>query len=84
MCGPCSFINHSYDPNARYIKRFDKLVLDVVALRHIDKGEEIRFNYNGNTDDFSPLWFHCDQASGLERKQQIEAQMHHKKRTMED
>jgi SET domain-containing protein len=35
----------------------DELVIDYVALRDIAPGDEITINYNGATDDRSPLWF---------------------------
>lgn len=55
--GAGSLYNHSYTPNARYIRRMDELVIDYVALRDIAPGDEITINYNGATDDRSPLWF---------------------------
>jgi SET domain-containing protein len=51
------FYNHSYEPNAQYIKRVDDGVIDFVALRDIGANEEITINYNGSPDDQSPLWF---------------------------
>lgn len=52
-----SIYNHSYRPNARYRKNFDRLTIDYIALRAIAAGEEITVNYNGVPDDRSPLWF---------------------------
>jgi len=51
-----SLYNHSYSPNAQYIKRFDKQLIEFVALRDIKKNDEILVNYNGNPDDTSKLW----------------------------
>jgi SET domain-containing protein len=55
--GAGSLYNHSYTPNARYIKRMDELVIEYLALRDIAPGEEITINYNGTTDDGAPVWF---------------------------
>ncbi|MBW4497256.1 MAG: SET domain-containing protein [Oscillatoria princeps RMCB-10] len=52
-----SLYNHSYDPNAVYVKKIEEFVIDFVALREIEEGEEITVNYNGRPDDKSPLWF---------------------------
>ncbi|MFW9940839.1 MAG: SET domain-containing protein-lysine N-methyltransferase [Candidatus Thorarchaeota archaeon] len=51
------FINHSYDPNVRYIYDYDNNCIEFEALRDISKGEEITVNYNGLVDDKSPVWF---------------------------
>lgn len=52
-----SFYNHSYEPNAVYIKKMEELGIDYVALRDLEEGEEITVNYNGRPEDKSPLWF---------------------------
>ena len=52
-----SIYNHSYFPNAVYIRRFEERVMEYVAVRDIETGEEITVNYNGSPDDRSPLWF---------------------------
>ncbi len=52
-----SLFNHSYVPNARYLKRFELTELHFVARRTIDKGEEILVNYNGDPSSMKPLWF---------------------------
>lgn len=54
-CG--SLYNHSYQPNAVYIKRVSELVIDFVALRQIAPGEEITINYNGSPGGQAPMWF---------------------------
>jgi SET domain-containing protein len=52
-----SLYNHSYDPNATYIKHSEHEFINFVALRDIARGEEITVNYNhGNPYDKSPLW----------------------------
>ena len=52
-----SLINHSYQPNAIYVKKFAEQVLEFVAYRDIEEGEEITVNYNGSPDDVSPVEF---------------------------
>ena len=52
-----SIYNHSYEPNARYVRRLSALTMDYVARRAIAPGEEITVNYNGDPDDQSPLLF---------------------------
>ena len=56
-----SIYNHSYAPNARYVKEPPDL-LSFVALRDIAAGEEILINYNGEPDDCQPVGFDlkCD------------------------
>lgn len=52
-----SLYNHSYEPNATYVK--DKINKQVIfkAIKDIKQNEEITVNYNyGNPDDKSPLW----------------------------
>ncbi len=49
--------NHSSAPNCTYkILKLDKIIR-FTALRDIKKGEEICFNYRGNTKSKTPLWF---------------------------
>ncbi len=52
-----SLYNHSFDPNAVYIKDFKKSVMFVRARRDIKKGEEITVNYNGDPLKQDPVWF---------------------------
>ncbi len=50
--------NHSFEPNTRYEFCEDERVIQYLALRAIDAGEELTINYN-NLGDFadSPLSF---------------------------
>ena len=57
VLGYGSLYNHSFSPNARYYTDFETNTLDVIALKDIQVGEEITFNYNGEPDDLSPVWF---------------------------
>ncbi|HEY1773721.1 MAG TPA: SET domain-containing protein [Gammaproteobacteria bacterium] len=52
-----SIYNHSYTPNAHYVKHFERRSIDFIALRDIAAGEEIRTNYNGDPDSKKMVWF---------------------------
>lgn len=52
-----SLYNHSYTPNAKYIKSWEEQVIRFVALRDIEPGEEITINYNGSPANQTPIWF---------------------------
>lgn len=55
--GLASLFNHSYHPNALYVKNFAKRVIEVIAYQDIAEGEEVTVNYNGVVDDVTPVWF---------------------------
>jgi len=55
--GFASLFNHSYHPNAIYVKNFAKRIIEFFAYQDITMGEEITVNYNGRVDDLSPTWF---------------------------
>lgn len=52
-----SLYNHSYKPNAYAYEDIERDELVFFAYSDIKKGEEITINYNGATDDATPLWF---------------------------
>lgn len=52
-----SLYNHSYSPNAEYVKSWEERLIRFIALRDIAAGEEVTVNYNGSPDDLSPIWF---------------------------
>lgn len=52
-----SLCNHSYRPNAFYVRNYETMTMNFIALREIEEGEEITVNYNGDPSDTSPLWF---------------------------
>lgn len=52
-----SLYNHSYTPNALYVKHPETSTIDYVALADIEAGAEITVNYNGMPADRSPVWF---------------------------
>lgn len=51
------FINHSYEPNIRYLYDYKEKAIEFSAIRDIKKGEELTVNYNGLVNDKSPVWF---------------------------
>lgn len=57
-----SLYNHSYSPNARYAPDFDLNVLEFIAVRDIEPGEEICVNYNLDPDDQTPVWWERDKV----------------------
>jgi SET domain-containing protein len=52
--GFTSLLNHSYTPNAIFHRHIDELMIDIIALRDIDAGEEISIDYQ------MTLWFDPD------------------------
>ncbi|NMC07180.1 MAG: SET domain-containing protein [Candidatus Lokiarchaeota archaeon] len=55
--GPGEFINHSYEPNAKYCMDYDKKVITFSTIKDIAAGEEITVNYNGDVHNKDKLWF---------------------------
>lgn len=49
--GFTSLLNHSHAPNCRFIRHFDELAIDLVALRDIDAEEQLTIDYQ------MTLWF---------------------------
>ena len=59
-----SIYNHSYKPNALFKIKSRERVVDFIALNNIKKGEEITFNYKGNSKkNKSPLWFEVERKT---------------------
>ena len=54
VLGFASLVNHSGRPNCAFTRHFEALALDLYAIRTIEAGEEITFDY-GMT-----LWFEPD------------------------
>jgi uncharacterized protein len=67
-----SLYNHSYQPNARYVKRIAERTLDYVAIRDIQCGEEITVNYNGKPDAQDPMWFEVHDEKTRPQTQTVE------------
>jgi SET domain-containing protein len=55
--GRGSFCNHSYSPNAYTQQRRRERVIEFIALRDIEEGEEVTINYNGEPDATDPVNF---------------------------
>ena len=51
VLGFASLVNHSDDPNCRFIRHIEALALDLIALRDVEAGEELTFDYD------MTLWF---------------------------
>ncbi len=51
--------NHSYTPNAYYARNYKNKLLKFIALKNIEKDEEVLINYNGWPYDKTPIegWF---------------------------
>lgn len=59
VLGYGSLYNHSYEPNAKYVRRISKKVVEFVSVKNIRKGQEITVNYNfGNPNDKNKPWGH--------------------------
>lgn len=52
-----SLFNHSYAPNAKYIKDLRNSLVKFVAIKDIKADQEILVNYNGHPKDKTKLWF---------------------------
>jgi SET domain-containing protein len=55
--GHGSLLNHSYSPNAISVRHLRQRVIDFVALRDIEEGEEITLNYHGDPESQDPVSF---------------------------
>jgi SET domain-containing protein len=55
--GYISIYNHSYAPNAQLEQLMDELMMEIVAIKDIEAGEQIMINYNGEPANQDPLWF---------------------------
>ena len=49
--------NHSYRSNCEYEMDYDAEVITVKTMRHIQAGEELYINYNGDWNNEKPVWF---------------------------
>jgi SET domain-containing protein len=55
--GYISIYNHSYSPNAQLEQMLDELMMEIIAIKDIDSGEEVTINYNGDPNNQDSLWF---------------------------
>jgi hypothetical protein len=49
--------NHSYKSNCEYYMDFEDESISIQTVQHIEKGEELTINYNGDWDDAARVWF---------------------------
>ncbi len=54
------FINHSFEPNLKYLYDYDNKAIEFSAIRYISQGEELTVNYNGLVEANSPMWFEVE------------------------
>jgi uncharacterized protein len=52
-----SLYNHTNDPNAMYVRKHELQVIDFVALRRINIGDEITVSYHGGFGQKTKVWF---------------------------
>lgn len=52
--------NHSFNSNCEYEMEFDKKLIKIIAVKNIEKDEELFINYNGTFDDRKALWFEAE------------------------
>jgi len=52
-----SLYNHSYAPNAQFVAILEEESILIESILPIEAGCEITINYNGASNDQSPLWF---------------------------
>ena len=55
--GYLSLYNHSYSSNCEYFMDYPTHTMMIKTMRHIDAGEELTINYNGDWDDAATVWF---------------------------
>ncbi len=58
-----SMYNHSETPNAKYKVDIKNRSIEFKTIKDIKKGEEIFFNYKGESKLKTPLWFERKEAS---------------------
>jgi SET domain-containing protein len=54
------FINHSYNPNVKYIYEYENQTIEFIAIKDLQTGDELLVNYNGLVNDKSPMWFEVE------------------------
>lgn len=55
VLGYGSIYNHSYHPNAEYIRDFQNKTMLIKAIKDIAPEDEILVNYNGEPNNFDPV-----------------------------
>ena len=56
--GNGSLYNHSYEPNATFDIIIKEQIIEIKAIKDIEKDKEITINYNGDPNDTDPLLEH--------------------------
>jgi SET domain-containing protein len=64
VLGYGSIYNHSYSPNAIYMKNRQTKTIDYYAYRDISAEDEVVVNYNGEPTNKEPLWFKAGMWGG--------------------
>ena len=57
VLGYGSIYNHSYRPNAVYLRNHKAKTMDIICRKAIKAGDEITINYNGDPKDKTAVWF---------------------------
>lgn len=57
LLGTFALCNHSYQPNAVFIRNLERTTIAFFAHRDIVPGEEITINYHGDPDSQEPVGF---------------------------
>lgn len=52
-----SLYNHTNDPNAMYVRKYEQRTIDFVALKKIAAGDEITVSYHGGFGQKTKTWF---------------------------
>lgn len=55
--GYISLYNHSYNANCAYDMDYDAATMTIATVAAIEIGEELCINYNGQSNNPSPVWF---------------------------
>jgi uncharacterized protein len=50
--------NHSYKSNCIYIMDYETNTIVIKSITTIKKNQELTINYNGDSNDETPVWFH--------------------------
>jgi uncharacterized protein len=55
--GYISLYNHSYTANCDYDMDYETATMTIATVKDIAVGEELCINYNGQTNNDTPVWF---------------------------
>lgn len=54
------FMNHSYEPNVKYLYDYENKAIEFSAISDISEGEELTVNYGGKPLSKDPVWFEVE------------------------